>query len=207
VSVDNLTTKDRILIAGLRLFGDQGYAAASMRAITDAAGVNIASVNYHFGGKDGLFRAVTAFAIAEVNAERARLLDALEARATPPTAGEIIDAFVSPGTTIAERSDGLGPLVAQFLGRVICEPRPEVRRLFGDEVAPVEGRYLRALERALPELSEDEVEFRYRAMVGLLALHQSGSLTDLAPGRRDPATERSAEACRLREAVHRIFTP
>ncbi|TDC18790.1 hypothetical protein E1265_24835 [Streptomyces sp. 8K308] len=71
-----------------------------------------------------------------------------------------------------------------LVGRVDCEPDPRVRRLFADEVSPVEGRYLRALTAALPELPPDEVALRYRAMIGLLALHQSGPLASLSP---DPA--------------------
>ncbi|GAA2068739.1 hypothetical protein GCM10009801_17320 [Streptomyces albiaxialis] len=52
-------------------------------------------------------------------------------------------------------------------------------------VGPAEGRYLAALTAALPQLSPREVAFRYRAMVGLLGLYQSGVLADLHPGRSD----------------------
>ena len=38
----------------LRGFGEKGFAATSVREIAALAGTNIASISYHFGGKEGL---------------------------------------------------------------------------------------------------------------------------------------------------------
>jgi AcrR family transcriptional regulator len=56
-------TRERILKAAERLFADRGYEETSIRAIVTKARVNQAAINYHFGGKDGLYREVlrTAF--------------------------------------------------------------------------------------------------------------------------------------------------
>jgi AcrR family transcriptional regulator len=56
-------TRERILKAAERLFADRGYEETSVRAIVAKARVNQAAINYHFGGKDGLYREVlrTAF--------------------------------------------------------------------------------------------------------------------------------------------------
>lgn len=51
-------TRDRVLEVAERLFAEQGFAATSVRDITAAAGVNLAAVNYHFGGKENLYRDV-----------------------------------------------------------------------------------------------------------------------------------------------------
>ena len=40
------------------VFGRKGYKAATIREICRAAGVNVASINYHFGGKKELYRTV-----------------------------------------------------------------------------------------------------------------------------------------------------
>src|SRR5271157_5968180 len=51
-------TRDRILKAAERLFAERGYDATSIRAIVAKARVNQAAINYHFDGKDGLYREV-----------------------------------------------------------------------------------------------------------------------------------------------------
>ncbi|PSW63481.1 TetR family transcriptional regulator [Photobacterium kishitanii] len=51
-------TKNRILDAAELLFAEHGFKETSLRAITTAASANLASVNYHYGDKKGLIRAV-----------------------------------------------------------------------------------------------------------------------------------------------------
>ena len=51
-------TRERILKAAQRLFADHGYQDTSVRAVVARARVNQAAINYHFGGKDGLYREV-----------------------------------------------------------------------------------------------------------------------------------------------------
>ena len=51
-------TKSKILDVAEVLFAEHGFNATSLRTITSKAGVNLASVNYHFGDKKTLVRAV-----------------------------------------------------------------------------------------------------------------------------------------------------
>lgn len=47
-----LATRDQILSAASRLFGEQGYAATTLRQIAQAAGIQAGSIYHHFDGKD-----------------------------------------------------------------------------------------------------------------------------------------------------------
>lgn len=47
----------RVLAAAVDEFARHGFANARIRSIVEAARVNVAAVNYYFGGKDGLYRA------------------------------------------------------------------------------------------------------------------------------------------------------
>ena len=56
-------TRERVMKAAERLFAERGYEGTSVRAIVAKARVNQAAINYHFAGKEGLYREVlrTAF--------------------------------------------------------------------------------------------------------------------------------------------------
>ena len=55
---NNLTSKKKLLDIAFNLFASQGYASTSVRQIASAADVNISSIGYYFGGKEGLYREV-----------------------------------------------------------------------------------------------------------------------------------------------------
>ena len=55
---DKEAAKQRIFKAAASLFAQKGYAAVSVREITKKAKVNIAMLNYYFGGKIGILKAI-----------------------------------------------------------------------------------------------------------------------------------------------------
>ena len=67
-------TKERILDVAETLFMEHGYEATSLRAITAAADVNLAAVNYHFGSKEELFQSVLTRRLDPMNQRRLELL-------------------------------------------------------------------------------------------------------------------------------------
>lgn len=48
---DGEQSRERLLLASMRLFAEQGYSRASTREIALAAGVNVAAISYYFGDK------------------------------------------------------------------------------------------------------------------------------------------------------------
>jgi AcrR family transcriptional regulator len=48
-------TRERLLEVAERRFAEHGFTDTSVRDITAGAGCNLASVNYHFGGKEQLY--------------------------------------------------------------------------------------------------------------------------------------------------------
>jgi AcrR family transcriptional regulator len=56
-------TRERLLQEATRLFADQGFKKVTVREICRAAEANVAAINYHFGDKLGLYRAVVQQAI------------------------------------------------------------------------------------------------------------------------------------------------
>ncbi|MEM7646778.1 MAG: TetR family transcriptional regulator [Pseudomonadota bacterium] len=57
-AAEKTETKEKIIDVARELFAQFGYNGTSIRQIADQSGVNIAAVNYHFGGKGGLYWSV-----------------------------------------------------------------------------------------------------------------------------------------------------
>lgn len=52
----SVETREKILEAASRLFAENGYRGTTVEMISRTAKVNIAAVNYHFGGKENLYQ-------------------------------------------------------------------------------------------------------------------------------------------------------
>ncbi|ELO0858782.1 CerR family C-terminal domain-containing protein [Citrobacter amalonaticus] len=59
---DGDITRTKILETAGKLIAKNGYAQTSSKAVSQAAGVDLASINYHFGGREGLYLAVLSAA-------------------------------------------------------------------------------------------------------------------------------------------------
>ncbi len=73
-----LDTRRKLLEAAGEIFADRGFHKATVRDITERAGVNIAAINYHFRDKAELYRAVLneCHCTAQAAVEPARPADA-----------------------------------------------------------------------------------------------------------------------------------
>ncbi|HEY6395116.1 MAG TPA: CerR family C-terminal domain-containing protein [Candidatus Binataceae bacterium] len=62
-------TRQRLIDAALRIFGEHGFEGASTRMIAEEAGANLAAIPYYFGGKEGLYRAAAQFIVDRATRE------------------------------------------------------------------------------------------------------------------------------------------
>jgi AcrR family transcriptional regulator len=74
-------TRERLLRAAAELFAEGGYEGTSVKELAQRAEVNVSLVSYHFGGKEGLFKAC----LEQVGDEGLRIA---ERTLKPPVGGE-----------------------------------------------------------------------------------------------------------------------
>ena len=138
--IDGVATRARILeIAGQR-FADAGFAQTASKEIAALAEVDLASINYHFGDRAGLYQAVLAEAhrrIADLHDIERLMASALPA---PEKLRELIRFLLG----------GVGGQVSWpviVLGREILSPSSHLQVLQQQEILP-------KLQAILPMLSE-----------------------------------------------------
>jgi AcrR family transcriptional regulator len=163
-------TKQRILAAALCVFAEQGYNAATLREITSAAGVNIAAVNYHFGSKQALMRAVFGRLARPVNELRLKLLDEYEAQAggKPISLEQIFDALFRPIVYLSRERKSGGFALVRLIIQVRALPQPFMNSIVSEQFDPVANRIVDAMCRSLPHLSREEVFWRYDFALGAM---------------------------------------
>jgi AcrR family transcriptional regulator len=180
-------TRDRILDAAEVLFAERGFARASVRAITERAGANLAAVNYHFGSKLELIRAVLQRRFGPLNAERLRRLGICEG--TPGcTLEEVVDAFIGPALS-SVRSETHRATLSRLLGMAFSQPSEELREIVLDQFGPVIERFVAALDRLLPDLNRQQIYWRFHFMIGALgySVALGGLVKSYSGGLCDPS--------------------
>jgi len=146
-------TRERLLDAAEALFADRGYNAVSMREIAAHARVNLAAVGYHFGSKKNLFVESLTRQMRPLNTVRLAALDALEARATPPSLAEVLDTFSRVMVDAAVSDHETGRRLHRNLSRAFAESDEIAHTIFRHEMLPAATRFLQAIVRACPALS------------------------------------------------------
>lgn len=146
---DGLTTRGRLLEAAGEIFAEQGYARATAKEICARARANAAAVNYHFGGKDGLYAAVL-----EEAHNRLVSLDAVAAtaRSRIDPRDKLRRLLTRIVGEFARRGDGAWEL--RVLSRELLSHSPQVERLLNNQIAP-KAQLVRAILAQIMELPAD----------------------------------------------------
>jgi AcrR family transcriptional regulator len=185
-------TRGQILDAAEHLFAEHGFRGASVRAITDRAGVNLAAVGYHFGSKAELLAAVVRRVIEPINAAQCAGLDRLLARTPDPSVTELVEAFAGPLFDEMLAGDEGGARTSRLIMRIIGDPAEEMRDWTGSAESTVRDRYLAAFGRALPDLSPEELWFRLRGILAVAAVDRIEVYNQRLPASLSPAAGEAA---------------
>jgi len=186
--------RERILEVAERLFAEHGMSGVGLRAISAEAKVNLASIAYHFGSKDGLLEALFAQRAAPIAEERLRLLAACYEKAPQPTLEDILDAFLRPALVLGVEPRFGGPAFVKLRARLAMEPETLSRKILSKAFDLSSRKFIEAFTEALPDMPRAEVEWRFHFMLGAMfyTMADAGRIQALTKGRIDPGDVKRA---------------
>lgn len=168
-------SRERILNAAEQLFSEQGISGTSLRALTRAADVNLASVHYYFGSKEALLDAVIDRRAKPVNAQRLLALETLMSSGDELQVEAILEAFVFPPLTAISVSSEQEQRLGRLTARIEAQPPELVESLSRKHFGQVSNGFVDALQKALPHLRGELVADRFRYAAGLFSFLFSGN--------------------------------
>ncbi len=121
-------TRERLIVAAREVFSQQGFQSATVREICKRAEANIAAVNYHFGGKDGLLAEALNFAPLKALQQTNAALDAC-----PKVR---MQAFIHDFMHML-LDEKKASLQCQIMARELADPTPALDQIVRDAVAPL----------------------------------------------------------------------
>ena len=125
--------------------------------------MNLAATPYQFGSKAGLLSATLHRRTVPINKLRIEQLDALLARKGTPGVEEVMRAYLAP--VIDPAVTGSLP---QLISRIYGEPGGLAATLLEQEFGPTVGRFVAALEIALPNVEPSELRWRFHFVIGAM---------------------------------------
>jgi AcrR family transcriptional regulator len=167
-------TRQRLLDATRELLAERGEDAIRLRDITDAAQVNVAAVNYHFGCLKALYTAAIKEAFETIINES---LDQLAQLGDDATLEDIAAAWIRP--VIAARS---GPTCSErqacmrITARASNQPPEELCEWMSAAIARFHDELVTRLCHALPGVPESELRFRVSCASGILHVLRTGGM-------------------------------
>lgn len=156
-------TRARLLEAATRAFAARGFARAGVREICAAARCNLAAVNYHFGDKAGLYRAVLLGGFQE-------------AGPFPPPVDRRLPAHeqlhaLLEGFLRRLLASGRTPH-ARIMARELVEPTPALREVVETAFRPLHDRIRGLLRTLRPDLPGGDLDLHTISVIGQCVVYR-----------------------------------
>jgi AcrR family transcriptional regulator len=114
----DLETRQRLIDAAARLFAERGFRRVTVREICRSARANVAAVNYHFGGKTGLYDEIVRSAIRTMQETTEEIRKAGRNRPAEEQLAAYVRIFL---TRVVQHRDGW---IHHLMARELTDPTP-----------------------------------------------------------------------------------
>ncbi|WP_169853271.1 TetR/AcrR family transcriptional regulator [Anaerohalosphaera lusitana] len=167
IDQSNDDTRCRILEIARQHFAEKGFRASSVRAITEEADCNVASVNYYFGSKQNLYVEAFRSVIGNLTEVRVAALEGLLKREHGFTLEELLRTFCRVFIDPLLENGG-GRMFMRLMQRELDEKRLPPGLCIDEGMRPVRDAAHEALKRVFPQISTDVSYFCIQSVVGQL---------------------------------------
>jgi AcrR family transcriptional regulator len=157
-------TREQLILAGERLFAQQGLDNVSLRQINAEAGQrNSSASHYHFGSKESLITAIYEYRMERLNNRRNEMLAALPPAAGPRPVNTMIGMLVYPMVEEIEGSEG-GHYCIQCLSQMLSHPSMNLVSMWRSQFGESIGQVYYGMRTALGEVPDEVFGPRFGLM-------------------------------------------
>ncbi len=160
--------RDRLLGTAEELFAERGFDGTSVRDLAAAAGCNIASVNYYFGGKENLYVEIWRHHLLLLRDTRIASIDkVMKDSGGEPQLEELLRSFAYAfiGPLVDERG---GARLIKLMAREMIDPHLPPSMFGEDVIKPTLFAMQQALSKACPDLPQSKVPLVVFSLIGQL---------------------------------------
>jgi AcrR family transcriptional regulator len=161
-------TRNKLLDAAERLFGDMGYERSSLRDIAESANVTLGLTSYHFGTKEKLLDEVVGRRALTLESLRIKALDDLdiEKMSTEEAMRKLIEAYVKPMLSLtfgaSRQFQAFSRLMSQLNNVKRWTP------LFNKYFDRCSYLYIDSIKLIIPEVEEEDIFGAFSLMIAMM---------------------------------------
>lgn len=151
------------------LVSQKGFDAVSVRDVTQLAKANVASVNYHFGSRDGMMALMISRRMSPIHEEQLKGLNLLEKKRGNKSLPleELLNALLGPLFMKEHPKSGSKPeVMRQCVARILALSVDALPQPLQESGSLVWSNYLKALGKCLKELGREELVWRLHMVTG-----------------------------------------
>ncbi len=171
--------RQRLMGMAEKLFAEKGFDGVSVRDITSSADCNVASINYHFGGKDKLYLEIMKGRMVALREIRIGSIDEVmskESTALEDLLRAFSWAFIDPLVDEAQ-----GGQLTKLMMREMLDPHLPAEMFCDEVIKPVMRAMVEALTTVCPGIEVNQVMLCVHSLIAQLlhTVHVNGMLAKL----------------------------
>jgi AcrR family transcriptional regulator len=160
-------TREKIMASAEILFADHGYEGTSLRGIMAHADVSISLINYHFGTKEGLLRAIFENKTGPLSKQRHDWIQAAAAVKSSSQLDEMLRGYFLPSFRNSLRHQRTNHFM-RLVGRIGSDRSEIAREMMREFFDGFQRDFIETLKPILPHLNEKDLYWRLHCLLCIL---------------------------------------